>query len=316
MLPKVDELSPREFAMKRTSVFSAAALWLVFLGGCAPAASANVTGLYLADGGATLEVLQLVEQTDGRLAGRLEFYAIKDNGEFESVSRALSGSAHDGVLVLKLDRSMETLFTSTALSGRIKGKRLELTWEGGTGSYQQSDIDERNTILERLDEQGANIRWMLRLEHLRRIVRKTGADVEVMLVHVPEVQADLAQAQTDFKTALVGIEARRKRIELLDRMNAGGADSHILNSEIHYARSQLYALTNDVRQMFNNIEGQLAAAKKPTDEVAAFCIDPVMAAQEYDFCEEITLLQEKLDSVIEAMRIEYADWQTLTDGTW
>jgi hypothetical protein len=41
-----------------------------------------------------------------------------------------------------------------------------------------------------------------------------------------------------------------------------------------------------------------------------------MAAQEYEFCGQITLLQEKLDSVIEAMRIEYADWQTLTGGTW
>ena len=302
--------------MKRVSILSAATLWLAFLVGCAPVASANVTGLYLADGGRTLEVLQLVEQTDGTLAGRLEFYAIKDNGELESVSRALSGSARDGTLVLKLDRSMETLFTSTALSGRVKGKRLELAWEGGTGSYQQSDIDERNTILERLDEQGGNIRWALRLEHLRQIVQQTEADVETMLVRVPEVQADLAQAQTEFKAALDGIEARRKRIELLDRMNAGGADSNILNSEIHYTRSQLYALTNDVRQMFDKIEGQLAAAKKPTDEVAAFCIDPAMAAQEYEFCGEITLLQEKLDSVIEAMRIEYADWQTLTDGTW
>lgn len=296
----------------RTSVLSAAAMWLVFLGGCAPTASANVTGLYLVDGGTTLEVLQLVEQTDGTLAGRLEYYAVKENGEFESVSRALSGSARDGALVLKMDRSMETLFTSTALSGQIKGKRLELTWEGGIGTYQQSDIDDRNKILERLHSQLREIQWNLVVEQHQKLFAEASSAADAMQQRVPATQAAMKKAKEDYRARIDAIREKQQQIARLQATNIGYDREYQISSEVYAIESEIYRLDADVRNLLHDLNRQIALVMEKSDQVSKFCELIEEAANDLSFCIGMADLNQTIADTRNSISPEFDAWEELT----
>ena len=115
------------------------------------AATANISGIYVANGKDYIEAIHLVEGKNGDLVGQFEIAEIKRSDKVKITSRNLTGSIRNNAIAIKLEVPIADWFTSTTLTGTASRRVLTLSYAGKTAKYKKTDMSGRDAALGELN---------------------------------------------------------------------------------------------------------------------------------------------------------------------
>jgi len=264
-------------------------------------AAADATGLYMRGNEISFEAIQLVELSEGNLAGRYEHYYVDESGKVHSSSREIEGSIARNSLILNLkgDRS---------LSGKLERNSLNLIWEGGAGEFRKSDASVRNKTLAELNDLGVQIVWMRKTERAAETYSEAlsvVADVETK----SETLADWMDTVLSKYDALSEqYKTREKRLETMSAMNVNYDLRYKVENEMYGLENEFYSLEGEVKRKRASLNWDVDSAKRKFAEVMEFCGTLPAKNEPVAFCQELPRETSGFDVLIRDISAEFGRW--------
>ena len=292
-------------ATKSLMIFSA----LTF--GLAGHALANVSGLYLSSDRYSVETIQIVQQDNGSLQGRLESFQVNERGSLETSSVAFTGSEHNGKVVINTNASLQTLFSSMSLTGRIRGNTLELVWENGSGSFRQSNIEGRGEELRRLGETAALLAFnSATAEAFEKFT--TGVDTLMSLVERTDtIIASMDEAHSHYSNVMEVLETRRRQLAILEQRDSPWQVQSDLRLEIGNLEREAQLIAMNVSNLRRQLNDQMRSVQQNIDEAIAHCRLPRPVPTEIEYCAMTEDASHVVQELIDTLRPSFTAWDEL-----
>ncbi|MEO1965564.1 hypothetical protein [Hyphomonas sp.] len=291
----------------RVSKMAITAMLMVSVG---TSAFADISGLYLRGRQAVLETVQIVETSDGQLTGRYESYGVDESGKLSSTSVGFDGSISKQQLVLHMKKSIDTLFTTQSISGEIHGNSIDLTWEGGAGTFQKAKASERNKALEQLNILSAQIIWMHKVERTEKTYRAAESAVAKLEGQTKPLEDWMDTVLSKYDALSEQYKKREERLASMDAMNVNYDLRYKVENEMYGIESEFYSLKSEVELKRSNLNWEVDSAKRKFDQVREFCGALAAQADALEFCKELPAQMSAFNLLIADMSSEFERWDS------
>jgi hypothetical protein len=289
----------------------AVCLWAV----TAPAAMADMTGLYLAGGPHQLEVIQIIEGDSGELTGRIESYTITERGELDVDSGDLTGTVSGNEFILKSEGMLSALLGSSSLSGRVQRNTLHIIWTGGSAQFQKGSLEQRNVLLQQLNQTALNVAWNNRKNLAEQRFTTAEAQFDALAETKPALMDHLAESRARYEELANAVQQRREHIERLEAIDADWQQTEPLFHQAIAIEQDMISLQLGIDNLFWEVRATLRSIRDGYEHTAAFCDPSDQRLMRLGFCGEISGHRAELDSVIEELRAEYEAWEELKSSS-
>lgn len=275
-------------------------------------AFADISGLYLRGSPTRLEAVQIVETSDGQLTGRIESYTVGESGKISPNSVGFDGSVSKQQFVLHMKKSLDTLLTSQSISGEVHGNSIDLTWEGGAGTFQKAKASERNKALAQLSILSAQIIWMHKVEQAEKTYREADSAIAKLEGQAGPLENWMDTTLSQYRTLSEQYKKREKRLASMDAMNVNYDLRYKVQNEMYGIESEFYSLRAEVEQNRSNLNWEADSAKRKLDQVGKFCRTPDAQAGNLEFCNELPAQLAEFDGLIANMSENFVKWDSST----
>ncbi|RAN36444.1 hypothetical protein [Hyphomonas pacifica] len=273
-------------------------------------AFADISGLYVRGNQAGFETIQIVETSGGQLTGRYESYTVDESGKISPHSVGFDGSISKQQLVLHMKKSLDTLFTTQSISGEIHGNSLDLTWEGGAGTFQKANASERNEALEQLSVLSAEIIWMHKVERTEKTHREAQSAITELEGKVGPLEEWMDTLLSKHNALSEQYNKREKRLASMDAMNVNYDLRYNVENEMYQIESEFYSLESEVNQKRGDLNWKVDSAKRKLAEVMGFCGAHPAKSEPISFCQRVPAQSSEFDLLIMDMSAEFERWDT------
>lgn len=264
-------------------------------------AAADVSGIYITGNEEWAEIIHIVEQKNGDIAGQFESVEISKSNKVEIESHSLSGVVRNGSIALKLDAPLSSLFGEKTFTGKISRGALTLSYSGNTGVYEKATEGRRKTVLKKIEATAESREQMEVAERARQNFVILKRNVESLSSRT-ESDINWFAEQKEVYSALF---AKGRAFEVRWRSKrAQGVDAKVL-IQIENAHSEVekkvWAIDEDVKDRgmaIRKIRIEIERALKNLEEVC-----PLNGNTQYaELCGHVEGLEVKFEDTITGSR--------------
>ena len=291
----------------RVSKMAITAMLMMWVGA---SAFADISGLYLREGPARLETVQIVETSDGQLTGRYESYSVDESGKLSPDSVGFDGSISKQQFVLHMKKSLDTLFMTQSISGEVHGNSIDLIWEGGAGTFQKSKASDRNEALEQLNILSAQIIWMHEVERTEKTYREASSAIMELEGQAGPLKDWMDQILSRYNVLSEQYKEREKRLASLNAMNVNYDLRYQVENEMYRIESEFYSLESEVEQNRSRLNWQVDSAIRKHNQVKEFCGAIAAQSDALEFCRELPAQMSAFDLLIADMSEKFERWDS------
>ena len=281
--------------------------------------AASPSGVYVGASADNVELVQIIQTPDGRIAGRIEDVTLSKDGAIQDNSIVVEG-AGDGRQITLSPKSILMSGNVPGASGFLDGNLLDLSWQGGHRILQRADayafeaavsvLRERSVQLiadrDARNSAAAKAAAIQNLLQSRQALSdglsrfaEMAARAKVYLSNADERYATLAEA-AQHKHTKQRIFASTSGFGV-DAMSAG-TDAQAIMGQIDGLHAQVYAMRGEVHLAAEQMRGQISSFELACSG-AALQSDGVAAG----ICGDLTVDKEKLTSVVGPLQGAFDD---------
>jgi hypothetical protein len=247
----------------------------------ASTAHATISGVYVGASADAVQLLQIVQTPDGRLAGRLEQVDLTQDGTINDQTLALEGSA-DGDQIVLAPKSLLLSGNAASITGFVNGNLLDISWQGGHTTLKLADayafeaavtgLKARSAIvLTARDAKSQAEARASRVQNLLAATQGLSDDVGALTRDLPAIQQRLAQTQAEYVRLQIDASHFRHRQAALNYTGALPVIAMNDGTKAQGATLDLEGLHGSVGVFHTDIMGRIGNAEHDLSSVRLSC---------------------------------------------
>ena len=189
-----------------------------------------------------------------------------------------------------------------SLTGRIRGNTLELVWENGSESFQQSSIEGRGDELRRLGETAALLAFdSATAEAFEKFT--TGVDTLMSFVERTDTVIDsMDEAQSHYSNVMELLETRRRQLTILEQRDSPWQVQLDLRLEIGNLEREAQLIAMNVSNLRRQLNNQMRSVQRNIDEAIAHCNLPRPVPTEIEYCAMTEVASHVVQELIDTLQ--------------
>lgn len=268
---------------------------VIALAGCSPRHS----GVYVAHDGRNVAMIQLVENQDGELTGRLEQVSLDDTGAATSRSIPLDGEVDGRQAIFRA----KGLLASASLTGQFDSRGLILSTNGSSQNFSRTDVAAFEHEVKELKARGRDVAEAKQVREANAALSKSAAMLADINRATPELVRRVGLIRQHFEEVNGALRQSDQAADDLSRVgrDVAAGQGYARSGALLAERARTQSLFVGLRQAVNN---KLGESTSLTAKVRILCGEATKV-RHGELCKALDDHDARLRGIVSTLKPEF-----------